>query len=203
VGRRFWRALPVVFIVLALLYAPGRRAELPPDLVPIPIPTVSVEPVELPEPEPEGAGPLGQAIALTASWALDGLVAEAVPNYCLRLVREIVEHAAGMQPWGFYEVFLVTRVEENHTVEPWARDLERSMRLMGLAVHHPREGDIVFNYNLGGVYGHAGIMLTDELVLDVWPSASGPPLRVSHVDDWGPTTIARIPECLTVKEQAC
>jgi hypothetical protein len=52
----------------------------------------------------------------------------------------------------------------------------------------------VFNHDLGKPYGHAGVMLTSNLVLDVWPDATGPPLRLTPVAEWAPTTIIRLPE---------
>jgi hypothetical protein len=134
------------------------------------------------------------AIVLAATLALNGRVAEPTPHYCLRLVREIVEHALGWEPYTFYAVFWTHTVEENRTAEPWARDLERSMRAAGLSVPTPIAGDLVFNHNLGKPYGHAGVMLTQNLVLDVWPDATGPPLRLTPVAEWAPTTIIRITE---------
>jgi len=47
VGRRFWRALFVVYLVVALLYAPEPEGEPLPPLRPIPIPTVSVRLLEV------------------------------------------------------------------------------------------------------------------------------------------------------------
>ena len=130
---------------------------------------------------------------LSAALAINGIVAVPQPNYCLRLVREIVEHAYGWEPMTFYQVFWTHRVEENHTAEPWARDLERSLRYAGYQVSHPRAGDLVFNHRLAWPYGHTGVMLSNSLVLDVWPNAVGPPLRVMPVWEWQPTTIIRLP----------
>lgn len=133
-------------------------------------------------------------IVMAATMAFNGRIVEPTPNYCLRLVREIVEHALDMEPYEFYERYWTHRVEENTTIEPWARDLERSLRAAGYAVYTPMAGDLVFNYRVGLPYGHAGIMLTDNLVLDVWPDATGPPLRLTPIQDWAPTTIIRLPD---------
>jgi len=137
---------------------------------------------------------LNTAVVLAAALAINGQVATPQVNYCLRLVRQIVEAAYGLPDQAFYELFWTHQVEENRTVEPYARDLERSLRAAGLSVAVPQAGDLVFNYALAWPYGHAGIMLSDILVLDVWPNATGPPLRVTPVWEWAPTTIIRIPE---------
>ena len=133
------------------------------------------------------------AIVLAATLALNGRVAEPTPNYCLRLVREVVEHALGWEPYTFYAVFWTHRVEQNRTAEPWARDLERSLRAAGYAVRVGQAGDLVFNHQLAWPYGHAGILITPNLVLDVWPHATGPPLRLVPIAEWAPTTIIRLP----------
>ena len=133
-------------------------------------------------------------IVLAATAALNGRLAEPTPRYCLRLVREIVEHALGLEPYGFYRLWRSHHVEENRTSEPWARDMERSLRAHGFAVPTARAGDLVFNHAIARPYGHAGIMLTDNLVLDVWPDATGPPLRLTPIAEWAPTTIVRLPE---------
>lgn len=130
---------------------------------------------------------------LSAVMAINGHLGAPQPHYCLRLVREIVEHAYGWAPMEFYHHFWTHRVEENLTNEPWARDLERSLRNAGYQVAHPRPGDLVFNHRLAWPYGHAGVMLSDSLVLDVWPNATGPPLRVTPVWEWQPTTTIRLP----------
>ena len=138
-------------------------------------------------------------IVVSAALAINGGVANPTPHYCLRLVREVVEHALGWEPNEFYRVFWTHRVEENTTGEPFARDLERSMRHAGLQVATPRSGDLVFNHRIAWPYGHAGIMLSSMLVLDVWPNATGPPLRVTPVWEWAPTTVIRLPASLDAR----
>jgi hypothetical protein len=138
---------------------------------------------------------VGTAIVLSAALTLNGL-APITPqaHYCLRLVREVIEHAYQLPPGAFYARYWTHKVEENATSEPWARDLERSLRAAGLTVTTPRAGDLVFNHRVAHPYGHAGIMLSSILVLDVWPNATGPPLRLTPVWEWAPTTIIRLPE---------
>jgi hypothetical protein len=84
-------------------------------------------------------------------------------------------------------------VEENGTLEPWARDLERSLRDLGLAVDSPRAGDLVFDFTYYPT-GHVGVMLTDDMVLDAFPVGGAATLRVTPVNVWAPTTIIRLPE---------
>ena len=137
---------------------------------------------------------MNTAVMLAAAMTLNGLGPTPHPHYCLKLVREIVEIAYAVPPGTFYQHFWTHRVEENTTNEPWARDLERSLRNAGHAVTTARAGDLVFNHRVGLPYGHAGVMLSDALVLDVWPNATGPPLRLVPVWEWAPTTIIRLPE---------
>ena len=134
------------------------------------------------------------SIVLAAALTLNGHGPTPQPHYCLKLVREVVELAYGLPPMAFYERWWTHRVEENRSGEPWARDLERSLRAAGLTVPTPQAGDLVFNHAIAWPYGHAGIMLSDILVLDVWPNATGPPLRLTPVWEWAPTTIIRLPE---------
>ena len=132
-------------------------------------------------------------IVLAAALALNGGI-PAQPHYCLRFVRQVVERAYGWPAYEFYRVFWTHRVEENRTSEPFARDLERSLRNAGLQVDTPQAGDLVFNHRVAWPYGHAGVMLSDVLVIDAWPNPRGPPLRVTPVWDWNPTTIIRLPD---------
>jgi hypothetical protein len=132
-------------------------------------------------------------IVLAAALAINGGIT-AQPHHCLRFVRQVVEHAYGWPPMGFYERYWTHRVEENRSGEPWARDLERSLRNAGYQVATPQAGDLVFNHAVAWPYGHAGVMLSDVLVIDAWPNPRGPPLRVTPVWDWKPTTIIRLPD---------
>lgn len=137
---------------------------------------------------------MNAAIAAAAALALAGGVAQPTDTgYCLQFVREVVEHALGWPDRAFYRRYWVQRVEENDTSEPWARDLERSLRDLGYAVDEPRAGDLVFDFTYRPV-GHVGVMLTNDVVLDVFPVGGVPTLRVTPVSVWAPTTIIRFPE---------
>jgi hypothetical protein len=133
-------------------------------------------------------------IVLATTFALNGRLAEPQANYCLRFVREIVEYAYGLEPGEFYRLWWTHRVPENKTAEPWARDMERSFRAQGFGVPQARAGDLVFNYRVAIPYGHVGVMITDQLVLDVWPEGSSAILRLVPLYEWNPTTIVRLPD---------
>lgn len=105
---------------------------------------------------------------------------------CLRLVRLVIEHALDID---FYAQYLTHKVEraagDDH--DPWARDLERSMRHADLAIAEPQPnqryvgmralkelampGDLLFRHDVaptkaGTFVGHVGILLHNGLVLE-------------------------------------
>ena len=135
-----------------------------------------------------------------AAWEViqGSLPVERRTGFCLRVVREIVEHAYGWKPGEFYDRYRTTKVEENHTHEPWARDLERSMRNAGLAVPAPQAGDLIFNYKLGWPYGHVAVMLSHTMVLEnssVRRGFSRGNINLVTLKEWGtPTTVIRLEE---------
>ena len=92
------------------------------------------------------------------------------PWWCLAFVRRIVELGLDLPDGGFYRHFGKERVERAPGPPDgswWARDLERSMRNLGLAVDPAavgEDGDLLFNWraapNRHGVYiGHVGVLL--------------------------------------------
>jgi len=108
-------------------------------------------------------------------------------GFCLQHTRLIIERAHGLPSHGWYRW-------RTHTVErapgddndPWARDMERSMRMNNFHVEIPREGsrylkedqvengqpgDIVFRWNLyttkAGTYvGHVGILMPGGFIYE-------------------------------------
>ena len=95
------------------------------------------------------------------------------PFYCLKFVRQIVEHALSAPSGEFYRRFLVrasSRKPEgtNPLLEPWAVDLEASVKLLGLAVplEERRPGDLLFNHEAAKPYGHVAILLEHDLVAE-------------------------------------
>lgn len=108
-------------------------------------------------------------------------------GFCLQHTRLIVERAHGLPSHGWYRW-------RTHTVErapgddndPWARDMERSMRMNNFTVAAPEEGkrflteeqvaqgipgDIVFRWDLyktraGTFVGHVGILMPGGLIYE-------------------------------------
>lgn len=93
------------------------------------------------------------------------------PGLCLAFVRVVAEHALKLPSHEFYVRYLVdgtTRRGDDPAkrlaearADPWAADLERSMKLQGLAVPAllRRGGDLVFNHLASEPVGHVGILL--------------------------------------------
>lgn len=131
----------------------------------------------------------------SAQLAAQGTIGEVLPNQCLRLIRQVVEHAFDLPSHTFYSLYWTHRVEENDTLVPWARDLERSLRAQGYAVYTVQPGDLVFDYRIAWPYGHVGLVLPDYTVLDVATWGSTATLRTVPLSQWGePTTIIRLPD---------
>jgi cell wall-associated NlpC family hydrolase len=130
-----------------------------------------------------------ERIIRSATKALAGeLQLPVATGYCLRLVRIIVEHALGI---NFYATYLTHRVERapGDDTDPWARDLERSLREGGHGIITPpagansryignrtlrelaQPGDLLFRWDVaptkaGTNVGHVGILLAHDLVLE-------------------------------------
>ena len=111
---------------------------------------------------------------------------------CLALTRVVVEDALFDGKWRFYEwrTHLVERLPNapKDAMGPVARDMERSLREAGMAVAVPRKarhlqpdemqdlqpGDILFRWDAArwkwgaepAFYGHVGILMPGELVLE-------------------------------------
>ena len=92
------------------------------------------------------------------------------PGWCLAFARRIVEIALEAPDGSFYARWGIERVPRApgpRDLSWWARDLERSMRNLGLAVREgepARDGDLLYNWraapNAHGVYiGHVGILV--------------------------------------------
>jgi hypothetical protein len=140
----------------------------------------------------------GRIVAAAWDVVRGELVVETRPMFCLKVVRQIVEHAMRWKPGEFYRRYWTHKVEENRTAEPWARDLERSLRNRGLAAKEPQAGDLVFNFRAAWPYGHVGVMLSNSVVLENTPSNRGfsrGNIRLVPLKEWGtPTTVIRLKE---------
>lgn len=133
-------------------------------------------------------------IAAGAALAAGATDLHAEPGWCLAAARRTVETALGQADGRFYQLFGRERVEREPgppATSWWARDLERSMRNLGLAVpiDQVEPGDLLFNHraapNRHGVYvGHVGVLTYRWLVLE-------------NVDPrWRPQALKRGSSCL-------
>lgn len=108
------------------------------------------------------------------------------PGFCLQLVRIIIEAAYGMKPYEFYDwrTHPVERAEGDSN-EPWARDMERSLRIAGMnydfgdqryvrsedIIAECDPGDLLFRWDVartrqGTLIGHVGILMPGGMVLE-------------------------------------
>lgn len=99
-------------------------------------------------------------------------------GWCLKAVRLIVEWGLFDGRQEFYKRWLVagttTRggTDKDRLLEaradPWASDIESSMKRLGLGVPAAlrKPGDLVFNYRAAAPIGHVGVLLTRDMVLE-------------------------------------
>lgn len=145
-----------------------------------------------------------------------GLPLPTKSGLCLMLTRLIVEDAHGLAPGGFYKLrTAVVDPDTRASEEPYARDMERSFRDLGLAVSQKYDGryvkaatadvlpgDLLFRWDTAkdsnGVYvGHVGILLDGQMVLEnVNPayrsrSLNRGPTHLTPLWTWPVTTVVR------------
>ena len=100
-----------------------------------------------------------------------------IAGMCLKQVRVIVEHAFGMRSHQWYEDYVTEWVQPDgydRSLGHWARDAERSLRNLGMAVplESRRPGDLMFNWRTaysqrwGAFIGHVGVLLPGDLILE-------------------------------------
>ena len=132
------------------------------------------------------------------------------PGMCLSWVRQVLERALNMRSHELYEEYVTTWVqpagyprEQGH----WARDAEKSLRDLGMALAPGAEampGDLVFNYRAawsdrwGAYIGHVGILLDRDWIAENIRPAYRPgsltrgALALTPASAWAsPTTIIR------------
>lgn len=129
---------------------------------------------------------------------------------CLSLVRRVVEHALFGGDYQFYDRYLVSPTSRregadvgNHRRDPWAIDLEASVKTLGYAVplDEREPGDLIFNHNTVGKWGHVGVLVDASTVLEnikpyLRPGSIhlGTFLSLTPIQDFKPTLLARIKE---------
>ena len=158
--------LAVVFILMMLT-----RVDASPVLGPFLPPTVNERIVE------SGFAALRNEVSLPLA-----------PEYCLTLVRLVLEDALGLEPLGLYARWRthITPRPAGDDYAPWARDMERSLRAAGMEVPMPRgggpgadvdryvvldlallqPGDLLFRWDSPDPRGHVGILMPGGLVLE-------------------------------------
>lgn len=114
------------------------------------------------------------------------------PGYCLKLVRLVVEDAYSLGSHGLYRYrSRVVDADKRASRDPYARDMEASLRDQGMAVSQVYDGpyvdqefaqlepgDLLFRFDVAkdarGVYiGHVGVLMPGGLVLEnVTPRAN-------------------------------
>lgn len=134
---------------------------------------------------------------------------------CLQLVRVVIEAALYQGRWVLYPIYrtIVVEASTRASQDPYARDLEASLRDRGMALDLPRTGpagdpsryvdlvaanaqgllepgDLLFRWDTAedkaGVYiGHVGILMPGQLVLENVRTRAGGLQR-------GPTTLAKL-----------
>lgn len=137
------------------------------------------------------------------------------PGMCLATVRQVLE-ASVLEPWTLYRDYVQEWVQPegyDRSNGHWARDCERSLRDLGMAVKgdRARPGDLLFNWRAawsdrwGAYIGHVAILLDHDLVFEnVAPqyrphSAHRGSLSLTPREYWGePTTVVRFDPCLKV-----
>jgi hypothetical protein len=137
-----------------------------------------------------------------------------VSGYCLAQARIIVERALFGGAWRFYDWRTRTASDKPASAtEPWARDMEASLRAAGMALDLPRAGpagdptryvnvgasaaagllrpgDLVFRWDTArhpsGVFiGHVGVLVSSDLVIE----NVNPANRANRVWKRGPTVL--------------
>lgn len=157
---------------------------------------------------------MNEQIVTTLTRALSNPGAYGLPNQpgkCLAFVRAVVERAYYGGRWMFYSRYLVTGTSrrpgtpeerlEAAERDPWAADIESSMKTLGLAVPAVlrRPGDLVFNHAAAKPYGHVGVLLNRSTIVelidpDYRPRSVHLPGNVSLTPygDWPVTLVARL-----------
>lgn len=103
--------------------------------------------------------------------------ADSRPGYCLSFARDVIEKSQGWK-WGTLYTDYVTEEADpaGHRAKagPWARDAEKSLRDLGMAVklEDAKPGDLFFVWRdawsatWNAYVGHVGILLPGGLILE-------------------------------------
>lgn len=135
------------------------------------------------------------------------------PGLCLAAVRVIIESAAGWPSHELYKRYLVVGTsrrpgDSNERLQaakadPWAADMEASAKALGWPVPmlERKPGDLVFNHSAAPPYGHVGVLIARDVVLEnIDPRyrpesiVVGPSLCLTPINHVPWTLVARIPD---------
>ena len=100
-----------------------------------------------------------------------------VSGLCLAQTRMIIEDAFGWPSHFWYEKYVTEWVQPpgyDRRLGHWARDAERSLRNLGMAVPYENRaaGDLLFKWKSaysmqwGAYIGHVGVLIDGDLVLE-------------------------------------
>ena len=131
---------------------------------------------------------------VAAAWraAREDISIPSKPWMCLSLARRIVEAAHFNGEYAFYSKYLVKRTsmararnkDGSADMTPYASDIEASMKALGFVIHkdNRQAGDLVFNWQAAKPFGHVGVLLDRDTVIEnVKPS-----FRPQSVNLWRP-----------------
>ena len=128
---------------------------------------------------------------------------------CLSLVRRVVEAGLFGGRVQFYDTYLAAETSRrtgkdvgNARADPWAADVEASMKYLGFAVPFAerRYGDLVFNNAAAKPYGHVGLLYDVNTVLENAPGGRphsvllAPYTYLTPLEHWPLTLVARLQE---------
>jgi len=121
-------------------------------------------------------------------------------GYCLKAARIIIEDAFGLPERALYNRLIIPTLKNAEMVphgEPkyyWASGAETAMRLAGLTVAKPVPGDLLFSGVVSKPYGHVGILLPGELVIENtwasrgWRKTGMGRIRLTPLSEFDPVT---------------
>lgn len=101
-------------------------------------------------------------------------------GFCLKVVRQIIEHALYGGRYEFYDDYLIagTTFRAGNSIErvqaarldPWASDLEASMKQhqpsLSIPATERQAGDLVFDHTVANGVGHVGILISPDWVIE-------------------------------------
>lgn len=115
------------------------------------------------------------------------------PGFCLQAVRVIVEAALKLESREMYTRWLIAGTTRRGgtdrerlaaaKLDPWASDFEASVKRLGWGVpfSERQAGDLLFDHNAAPPYGHVGILLDrDTLLESIDPKFRPTSLHLGH-----------------------